>query len=358
MVFGLFGKKRKNETFKARVDEFWGWFPTVSDRYLQTIDAGKCASLAGEFGDACSRMLPHLAWVFGPGEEGGHSLTISGEGVTPKQILADAWCDQAVKLPRWTFYGSRQPSPPSRLSGLAIQVSEQKSVDTDGMIFQTHVDDSEQKIDLVAWHPNFDVVPKEHHSQILYLLLDEAFGEFGTDTYFGSIDIKPFAASAKTKTLIELPKFAQQAFEYYGWNLISPLKAYRVYELKEPMDGPRGDTVVGSSCISQVVFDYISNGGKLKDNPLEGTGAEFGYLAFPASMFPPQQQLEYRGKIEDMLGDALGKQNSGRTLGGAVGSEEVYIDLIYFDGDESRAIVKDCLEGMHLRGRYRFESMS
>ena len=75
------------------------------------------------------------------------------------------------------------------------------------------------------------------------------------------------------------------------------------------------------------------------------------YLAIDGSVFPDGKQTDVRGKIEDAVGDALAKSESGRTLGGAFGLRQSYIDLLFFDGLNSRQVVETTLEGLQLRGK-------
>jgi hypothetical protein len=80
MIFGL-GKKRAEKSFKDRVTEFWKWYPQVAERLFQTIERGDCQALTEEVSEFMANTLPGMAWVFGPGENGGHSLsnTMSGK---------------------------------------------------------------------------------------------------------------------------------------------------------------------------------------------------------------------------------------------------------------------------------------
>ena len=80
------------------------------------------------------------------------------------------------------------------------------------------------------------------------------------------------------------------------------------------------------------------------------------YIAIDSSVFPDGTQVEVRGKIEDALSEVLEKESSGRTLGGAYGSEHSYIDLLLFDGDNSRRIVETVLDSLQLRGRSQFKT--
>ncbi len=67
---------RREGSFKDRVAEFWGWYASVADRFFQEIEAGQCANLTTEVRRQCDKLLPALSWVFGPGENGGHSFTL------------------------------------------------------------------------------------------------------------------------------------------------------------------------------------------------------------------------------------------------------------------------------------------
>jgi hypothetical protein len=351
-----FSADHKSEvTYKERVEEFWAWFEPRSDRFYQTIDDGECASLVTEVSDACQRMLPGLSWVFGPGLHGGHSLTLSGEGNVLKQLLADYWLELSPELPRWTFYAARQPSDPERLRTLqiGIGVDGDQHIGTEDFWLRTHVDEDAEVIDIVAWHPLLESVPDEHHYQILFLLLDEALGEFGTQTWLGQIAVERMEKSESNQTIASLPEFIKNVENYHGWEKHSPLDCYSIYQFGEQSDMPRGDTVAGATCIVSVLSDFFEHGGELLEDPLEELGAELVYVAIDSVNLPEGEQAEARGQMEDLLDEALGESMAGRVLGGAYGLKETYIDLILFHGETSREIVQQTLAEMNLRGEVR-----
>lgn len=352
MVFG-FGKKKPQPTFKERVAEFWQWFPQVADRFYQTIEQGKCETLAPEVGKVADKLLPHMAWVFGPGENGGHSFTVSGEGQLVKQLLAEYWHSQAPQIPRWTFHASRQPG---KMDGIAIAVGGGASVDTEHFLLKTSVDEEQKVINIEAWHPALQKVPPDHHYQILFLLLDEALGEFGTEMWLGEIKVEPFAPAQGTISLSALPAMIDKVSQYYKWEKLSPLESYSGYQVSTQTNSPRGDTVAGTTCIGSVLMDFLENGGKLEEDPLSGTGAQLAYLAIDGSVFPDGEQVEVRANIEDALSEALEREDSGRTLGGACGLRQSYIDLLLLDGDNSKRIVEGVLETLQLRGRAQIKT--
>jgi hypothetical protein len=345
--------KNKQRTFKTNVAEFWGWFPTVADRFFETIEAGDCEKLTNEVGKQCDMLLPTMAWVFGPGENNGHSFTVSGEGVVAKQLLAEYWQSRAPEIKGWTFYGSRQPASEESLTGLAIAVEKQKSVDTTGFLIKTNVDAEEERVDIVAWHPSLALVPEEHHLQILFLLLDEAMGEFGTETWIGKIAIEPFEAGTENTTLDKLPAFVRKAGDYYKWQKYSPLETYTVFQIEERTDDEQPIRFCGTTCIPDLINELIANEGQLEDNPLEGTGAELVYIAIDASDFPDGEHVNFRSKIEDAVSSALQADLSGRTLGGAFGPGEALIDVLILDGENSRQIIKDSLSQFGLVDKCR-----
>ncbi len=344
--------------FKQRVSEFWSWYAEVADRFRQTIDAGECASLADEVGEFVDSKLPGFGWVFGPGENGGHSFTLTGDGQVAKQLLTRYWLAAAPEIPTWTFYASRQATPIEKLKTSSIRVSESASVDVGTFLVRTEVDEENEQIDIVAWHPAYDSVPSEHHLMILFVLLDEALGEFGTEMWLGEIKIEKFEPDPKTRTIADLPEFIARMNNYHQWQKLPPLDSYSVYRMTEQTDGPRGDTAVGSSVIAEIVFDYIENGGKLDEDPIAGTGAELIYVAIDGDVFPDGQQADVRGRIDDALSEALEKHASGETLGGAFGLSESYIELLLVDGEASREIVKRTLADLQLHGRFRIESFA
>ena len=347
--------QRSTATFKSRVSEFWRWYPQVAEKFFQAIENGDCRELAPEVGRFMETTLPTLSWVFGPGENGGHSFTLSGEGEVPKQLLAEYWHHCAPEIPKWTFHASRQPTPPERLKDFSISVGDREEVDLATFMVSTLVDEEEEKIDIVAWHPALDQLDEEHHYQLLFLLLDEALGEFGTQTWIGEIKIQPLADDSHQIPLTALPGFIEQAHRYHQWEKLPPLKAYSLYELRQQTDAPRGDTIVGSTIIPNEVFSLIENEGKLAEDPFEGSGAQFAYIAIDSDVFPEGQQSDVRGNMEDALDDALQQQWSGRTLGGAFGIHETYIDLLLLDGEQSLQIVRETLDQLQLQNRYRIE---
>lgn len=335
------------QTFRKHVLEFWDWFPGVARCYAALPKNDDGQQMVSELNVELGRILPNLCWAFG-NEDKGHSFTLTGEGQIAKQLLTEFWLSQAVKVPNWIFYASRQPSPPDSVSNMSIGLGEEQHVDAEGFLIRTVVDEEAERIDITAWHPAYENVGEEHHMPILFIFLDEALGEFGTQTNIGEISVEPVTPGNDTRPLVDLPKFIESVSKYHDWEKLTPLESYSAYEIKKPTDGPRGDTLFGTTCIPDLIFEFIDNDGRLSDNPLAETGAGFVYVAVDGSVFPDGSQVDVRSKIEDAIDVALRKQASGRSLGGAFGIRQSYIEFLIFDDDNSRDIIRQTLQQLDL----------
>ncbi|HBE69806.1 MAG TPA: hypothetical protein DDW52_16800 [Planctomycetaceae bacterium] len=336
-----------DRTFKSGVAKFWEWFPAVADRFHATIDAGKCADLADEVSEFMRDNLPGLAWVFGPGKEGGHSFTVSGDELLVRQLLAEEWIRHAKPIKGWTFYPARQAG---KLDTISFS-TDFGSVDAESLIVQTHVDEESQVVDVVAWHPAFEGMEDEGRYQILFLMLDEALGEFGTSSWIGDIKIRELPADAPhARAIAQLPKYIKSVEKYHRWEKLPPTQLYASYQLPEPYPGPRGDTIVGTTLIPNQIIDFIVGEGQMESNVLRETCADLAYIAFDAASLPDGNQSSARAELEDAIDEVLVRYDSGRVLGGAHGTQQAYIDILIFDGDRTVELLNQQIERLQMVG--------
>ena len=338
------------DTFREGVMEFWKWFPTVAKQYAELLDSQQSEEVVAAVTEKVGDLMPGMCWVFGR-EDSGHSFTLTGEGQLAKQLLAEFWLTRAVDVPGWQFFGSKQPTPVEQADSFAIRVGPDADVDCSGFVVRTDVDEDAERIHIKAWHPTYADLPEEHHMQILFIFLDELLGEFGTQTWIGGIEIEPVESGEHTRPLSELPAFIESVSKYHQWEKLSPLESYTGYEAPDQYDFPRGDTLFGTTCIQNILFDLLNQEGKLSEDPLDGAGAEFIYVAIDRSVFPDGQEVDVRSNIEDTIDEALQQAGSGRSLGGAFGVERCYVDFLLFDGENSRQIVQEQLQQLQLTSR-------
>jgi hypothetical protein len=320
-MFSLFKRKPAGiaeATFKTRVQQFWTWYAEAAPRFYQTIQAGKCPTLANEVNTMVDKIIPGFAWVFGPGANNqGHSFTLSGEGNLHLQLLAIYWLAQAPSLPGWTFYAARQPGS---IRGHRMEIGGRK-FDPLEFWLTPFVDRDEEKLDITVWHPLFDQMAERERWSVLFLFLDEALGEYGTQQWIGEIkhDSKRLADSIP---LEELGEFLKRAQVEHGWKKLPPGESAVMYQCKEPHARfLRGDIVTGTTMHPRLINEYLNAEGELED-PLKGTGADYVFVAFDSRILPAGKEANARGEIEDTLDKALKASDGGRLLGGCLGKGE------------------------------------
>jgi hypothetical protein len=348
-MFSLFKRKApdppREPTFKTRVTQFWEWYSSVADRFYQTIESKRCGDLATEVSEKIDELIPGFAWVFGPGAEGvGHSFTLSGEGDAHRQLLAAFWLRLAPALPGWTFYASRQPSQEPGLGHIKIGDD-----DFDPVAFwlTPEVSEEREEIDLTVWHPLFPKLDDRTRWTVLFLFLDEALGEVGTQNWIGMIDMND-EKLADAIPLGELRPFTERVQAGKKWQKGDPGEFWTLYRIQgEHRNEPRGDIRVGSTTVEPLINEFAEAKGKLPD-PLPNTGADYVYIAFDATILPEGREVHARGKIEDTLSAQLEQSKRGQLIGRALGDRHAYVDLLLFDGARSMALVVETLNRLNL----------
>lgn len=361
----MFGWGKKSDsasdalTFKSRIQEFWLWFNANAEKFHAKVSSNASDEIVPEVEETMNELMPDLAWVFGPGDgDNKHSFTLTGEGAMPKQLLAYQWFQQAPAIKGWTFFPAKQATNPENLKGIAIQLRGSKQLEAEKLTVATLFDEERNVFDITCSHPEFKGMPDQERNFLLMLLLDEALGEFGVVQYVGNIDFGPPPPNSKSMSIVEFPTFLEHARKYHNWEPRSIMNSYTLYELPhQNTKRPRADSIGGTSLVPDIVGEYIERGKPLKDNSLKNLGAEIAYLQFPTSNLDEEQLIDSRSKIEDAIHESLENQQSGRTLGGAIGTRNSYIDLLLIDGENSREIVMKCVKQFGLHGTVSIEKM-
>ena len=328
-------KPAAENTFKVRVERFWDWFASESEKMLAAIDDKRCGDLMGSVSKNVDAFGGGFGWVFGPGVNGArHSFTLTGEGVVERQLLAQYWESRAPKLPGWYFHSSRQAS------------TEQPSwkINMGGETFEptafwcsVFIDEKEGKFDITVWHPLFAKLPKDEQFRILFIVLDELFGEFGTQRWLGEIKMADHRL-AESMPFAELRDFVAAETAKREWKLIPPGERVSLYRFEEPDDFSRGDVLTWTTRVPSLIPELFDTGGKPADL-LEGSGADFVFVTIPREMLPKGGEVDARFEIEEAFENALQSAQSGTVIGGSLGPNGGYIDLLIFDGSRSVEII-------------------
>lgn len=339
------------QSFKQRVQTFWSWYASHSKQIFELVDSNEAPEVLTDLlVPQIDQLGPGFGWVFGPGDTdaqgnaGGHSLTLTPEGVLSHQYLADFWREMAPELSGWTFHSSRQRS--TDLDECGFRIGE-ISMSASEVLILPNPDPQTERLDIEVWHPLFPTLPEQAQYQILFLLLDEALGEHGTATLIGDIAFAE-EPSAGVISLAELREHALQVFDENEWTLAVPAKTYALLTL-EPIDGEflRSDVFTISSSYPDLVLEYLNRGGAMED-PVEENGATFVFLDIPRSFFPAGEETHLRGEIEDAINERLTVAASGALIGGSAGQLAMYSDFVLFDSNTSVEIIRQAMVDLKL----------
>lgn len=302
---------------------------------LASIDDKRCGDLTEEVSRNVDALGGRFGWVFGPGDGGArHSFTLTGEGVVERQILAQYWESRAPKLAGWSFYSSRQAS--------LVQPSWE--VEMHGETFNpaafwcaVFIDDQAEKFDITVWHPLFAKLPKKEQFRILFIVLDELFGEFGTQRWLGEIKMADDRL-AESMPIAELRDFVTAETAKREWKLIPPGECVSLFRFEEARDFPRGDVLTWATRVPSLMLELSDTEGKPTDL-IEGSGADFVFVTIPKEMLPKGGEVDARFEIEEAFENALQSAQSGTVIGGSLGPNGGYVDVLIFDGNKSLEII-------------------
>ncbi|RYD23352.1 MAG: hypothetical protein EOP88_04585 [Verrucomicrobiaceae bacterium] len=209
------------------------------------------------------------------------------------------------------------------------------------------IDAEEERLDLTIWHPLWPQIEKRLQWQITFLFLDEMLGEYGPGWWIGEIRFGNDRL-ADSFPLEELREFAEETSAREGWKKYPPGECYTMFNIR-PSEKvfPRSDLLTLSTVVPRLFQDHREAQGKL-DDPLKNTGADYLYISIPKDFLPAGHEVDKRYEIEDALDSALKSRNSGRCVGGGLGRERAYVDLLIYDGQRSLDIIAETLKARDL----------
>jgi hypothetical protein len=177
---------------------FWAWFesnePALFDFEKdreRTFDR-----LTAEM----HKVHPSLTFEFGPKENGHREFTISADGIREAFPKVEALYAAAPSLPQWRFLKFRQRRKPSDISygGVTVQArTVAVQVNPDGPT----------RVDITVFFPRYPDAAERTYKTIMFLLLDDALGEYGVEMHVAAISVKPISqAPPQACSLEALPK--------------------------------------------------------------------------------------------------------------------------------------------------------
>ncbi len=168
---------------------FWAWWPTVADGIARGFSSKLPPEIIAELSERVGAIDPSLDWEFGPGLRAQHHLCLSAKGDPVLRVAAERWLRRAPPADAtWEFHASRQASS---LEGLTLDIAEH-SVELMDVMVAPALDEAREVFDVRLYHPIFERIADEDlRAQIVFIALDNFFGEDGVERWIGAVDVVP-----------------------------------------------------------------------------------------------------------------------------------------------------------------------
>lgn len=321
-------------SFRERADAFWAWFgdheETLSDM-VEHREAHGAEEVIGLLSKGVGLISPDLHFNVG----GDHEFTFTAEGGGHLFYLMP-WL--VARMPE-EYEGKWRFSPWMRSNkghsfGLAIHGVE---AGVDEVRVSAAYDPATDRFAIRFWHEGLCGLDGGKGYNAFYLLMENCIGEGLSYIYIGEVT-RAEGPEEGMFPLAELEDHMADTLRRAGKKMFTrPDKRYTVYQVAmEDRPAPRYDITIGNTCWSELVNAYYRDDAELPD-ALEAYGARAIYLSFPVEdVAEGQSPLDVRHELEDLIeSEVLGRRGGGEELGillgGAMGSERAYIDLLLYD---------------------------
>ena len=181
----------------APEDNFWKWFSS-NESTLYDFDKNQEA-IFNSLSIELHKVNPNLTFEFSPKIDGHREFVISADGIRDAFPAVEALYAKAPVLPRWKFIKFRQRHDPSDITYGGITIEARK--------VRVLIVREDQRAKLTIYVQGYSQAQHKAYAPIVFLLLDQALGEYDVETNVGQIQIKSVTdAPTNTCTLAELPK--------------------------------------------------------------------------------------------------------------------------------------------------------
>ena len=185
MGFSLFGSCAK----KTPENHFWRWFEK-NQEMLYNFENDRNQAFH-KLKTALSKVHPDLTFEFGPDVNGVRDFVISAGGLREAFPVVKSLYESAPPMPRWNFiaFRPRRAPMPLKMNDITIEPSNLEiALEPDGV------------------KPGFNVFVKDYEESkrdlylhLVFLMLDQAIGEYDMTMKVGFIEIKSFEENTEFK---------------------------------------------------------------------------------------------------------------------------------------------------------------
>ena len=185
LTLSSMGCSRHQESKEAM---FWHWFQANESRLFDfEKDQEK---IFHELGTQLHSVRAELTFEFGPQHDGKREFVISADGIKDAFPAVIALADAAPPLSRWKitkFRPRRGFQGPVTISGFRIAPDQLRfTIQPDG-----------DKVGLTLFIQGYDPAEHEKFASVVYLMLDQALGEYDVETKVGFIELESASAPSE-----------------------------------------------------------------------------------------------------------------------------------------------------------------
>jgi hypothetical protein len=176
-------------------DSFWQWFRENEDSLFKFEQDQE--KVFDQLGSQMHKIHSSLTFEFSPVHDNQREFVISADGIKDAFPAVEALYAAAPSLPRWKFIKFRPRREPADITYEAITI---KAMDV-----LIRVEQNGALIDLFVYVPGYSKKAHNAYAAIVFLMLDQALGEYEVETKVGGIRIDSIdKAVGRTVTLAEL----------------------------------------------------------------------------------------------------------------------------------------------------------
>ena len=327
-------KGRETEIpFRERVDRFWDWFTENEKRLAELVESRgsvETDTIILTFSEGTNQICRGLHFQVGGNYE--FTFAISGKDYL-FYLLPYVIARRPQNLQHdWKFFPYMQSA---RGEDFTIRMND-VSASAGEVQVSMEYDPARNAFSLRFWNENLLKAEERLAYTIFYLLMEHSIGEGASHIFIEGVH-RAKMPEKDSFPLTELEARMRAAISEAGQEYYSlPGERYTLYELQpEQSAEPRFDIIFGTTCFNGLLGEYYADDATNADG-FFACGAKALQLLFPVKDRGGEQLLELRHQLQDKLeAQVLGPRGSGQELGillgGAMGSDNVYIDLLAYD---------------------------
>lgn len=174
----------------GREPEFWPWFQANEARIREAFERREAApealqAMTLEIAEAFRRVEPNLVFEYGKAEDGVYEFVVSAEGLRESIPRVLATVESAPPVAGWRFIAFRPRNPDFR--DVAVSIG---GVEIGPESIWYRMAPAGGQVDLVIALQGFDAGNDGPLTQVAFILLDQALGEYDVMTKIRYIDFE------------------------------------------------------------------------------------------------------------------------------------------------------------------------